>query len=95
MAVMDLLALYTQHVNARKALAPAPASLHPQDLGYANALLVALDFAKRMGSHGVAVNARALLSDATYARACSAQAHTQSCARLRASAMRVFELHSA
>jgi hypothetical protein len=92
---VDMLALYAQHLNARKALAPAPASLQPQNLGYVNALLIALDFAKRMRAHGLAVEANSLLSNAAYARECSAQAHTQSCARLRAAAMRMFELHAA
>ncbi len=71
----------------------APASLDAQALGYASAVLVAVQFARLAAAHGFAVHAQRLLQERAYADAQIALAHTSACAKLRASALRVFELH--
>jgi hypothetical protein len=89
---MTPFATLSPRVNA--SAAAAPASLRPQDLGYASAVLLALDFAKRMRAHGLPIDTHALLTNPAYASEQVSLGHTQACQRLRAAAMRLFELHS-
>jgi hypothetical protein len=71
------------------------ASLQPTKLGYTAALLAAFMFKERMAAQGWVVDARRLLSDPAYAADQVALGHTSACAKLRASAVRLFSIYGA
>ena len=74
-------------------IAGARAHIQPTALGYASAFGAVSNFKQRMAAHGWVVDASRMLRDHAYALEQVALGHTSECARLRAAAMRVFELY--